>query len=387
MKRSLGRGILVLLLLAAAGAAIGWPQSTPGTARSRLEVGTGVSTEGFARALPGRDFTFPADHGPHLDFQTEWWYFTGNLSGENGRAFGYQLTFFRRGLLPDENRIERPSVWAADDIYMAHLALSDLKSDQFHSFERLQRGTPRLAGARGEPVFEVWLDDWSVRQTATGRYTMEARQANIGLSFTLIENKGPVLQGDGGYSRKGDEPGNASYYYSLTRLQTSGSVAINGEIFPVNGWSWMDHEFSTSALGARQKGWDWFALQLDDGSELMLFTLLREDDQRDPYNSATLIEANGETRVFIADEFSIDSTATWRSPNSGGIYPAGWTIRIPAEEITVRVKPRMADQENRLSFIYWEGAVRVEGERRGQAVSGFGYVELTGYAQSMQGEF
>lgn len=378
---------LVLLVLAVAVTVLGWPQSDSGVARSQLRVGDGAGAEAFARAQPGREFVFPADHGPHLDFQTEWWYFTGNVQDTNGREFGYQLTFFRRGLLPGEQRTERKSAWASGDVYMAHLALSDIQADQFHSFERLQRGSPALAGARGEPVFEVWLDDWSVRQTTSGQYLLQARYANIGLSLILTDKKGPVLQGDGGYSRKGGEPGNASYYYSLTRLQTEGTIIVNQDTFHVDGWSWMDHEFSTSALGAGQIGWDWFATQLDDGSELMLFTLLREDGQKDAYNSATLIEEDGRTRVFSADEFLIETSDTWRSPHSKGVYPAGWIIRIPGEEITLRVRPRMADQEHRLSFIYWEGAVRVDGERRGQAVSGKGYVELTGYARSMQGEF
>jgi predicted secreted hydrolase len=203
----------------------------------------------------------------------------------------------------------------------------------------------------------------------------------------LTDVKGPILQGDLGYSQKGPEPGDASYYVSQTRLQTTGAIQIGSASYAVTGLSWMDHEFSTGALSQGQVGWDWFALQLDDGSELIVYTLRRSDGTIDPYSRGTLIHPDGSVRTLKRDEFSISSDQTWKSPGSGAVYPSHWSINVPSEDLTVSVSPVIPDQELRLSFTYWEGAVRVDGKKGGQTVTGSGYVELTGYAQSMAGQF
>jgi predicted secreted hydrolase len=174
---------------------------------------------------------------------------------------------------------------------------------------------------------------------------------------------------------------------SQTALESRGSVEINGQAFAVTGSSWMDHEFSTSALAADQVGWDWFALQLDDGSELMVYGVRKADGSLDPLASGTLIERNGHTRHLTQADFQITVEDRWKSTHSGAVYPAGWRISIPSEQIELKAAPRLADQELRLSFTYWEGAVAVTGTRAGKAVGGSGYVELTGYAGSMQGQF
>ncbi len=345
------------------------------------------SAEGFARVLEPREFDFPQDHGPHEEYQTEWWYYTGNLTAAGGQRFGYQLTFFRRALLPPGERLERTSAWAADQVYFAHFALSDISNDQFHAFERFSRGAAGLAGAAGAPLFSVWLDNWQVEQIDSRTYRLRAAQNGISLELELRDEKGPVLQGENGFSQKGPEPGNASFYISLSRLATSGTVRAGDAAFTVEGLSWMDHEFGTSALGKDQVGWDWFALQLDDGSELMLFTLRREDGSIDPYSGATLIAADGNSRWLSSADFEIEVEDHWTSPQSGARYPAGWTVRIPTEEIELKVDPVMADQELRLIFNYWEGAVRVSGTKGGRPAAGVGYAELTGYAGSMQGQF
>ncbi|MCZ7544800.1 MAG: carotenoid 1,2-hydratase [Anaerolineae bacterium] len=354
--------------------------------RAQLITGAAEDAAGFAHADGPRAFRFPEDHGPHPDYQTEWWYYTGNLEAAGGRRFGYQLTFFRRAMAPPAARAARASAWAADQVYLAHFAVSDVDSARYQAFERFARGAAGLAGAESPP-YRVWLEDWRVDEIAPGVYQMRAAQGGLALDLTLTDAKGPALQGDRGYSQKGSDPGNASYYYSLTRLETAGAVRVGEETFAVSGLSWMDHEFSTSALAPNQVGWDWFALQLDDGTELKVFHLRNADGGVDPFSSGSFVAADGAVTRLRRDDFSIDAEATWDSPHSGAVYPARWTVTAPALGLTLRVEPLLADQELNVSYTYWEGAVRVEGERAGQPVRGQGYVELTGYAASMQGQF
>jgi predicted secreted hydrolase len=203
----------------------------------------------------------------------------------------------------------------------------------------------------------------------------------------LTNLKGPILQGDRGYSQKGPEPGNASYYYSLTRLASNGTVRVGETAYQVDGLSWMDHEFSTSALGPELVGWDWFSIQLDDGSELMVYQLRRKDGTADPFSSGTTVDPAGNSTQLDPQDLTVTVNDTWRSPHSGAIYPAQWTINVPSEDLILEVTPYLSDQELDTSIIYWEGAVKILGEKAGNAVSGNGYVELTGYAHSMQGRF
>lgn len=355
-----------------------------------ISVLSGLSNETsplFSRADGPRSFVFPRDHGAHEEFQTEWWYYTGNLVGTDGRRFGYQLTFFRRAILPPVERVERESNWASEQIYLAHFAISDVQSNRFHFDEKVSRGAVGLAGAQGEPLFQVWLEDWRVEQLDAERYRMTARATNFALSLELIDRKGVILQGQDGYSRKGEQPGNASYYISLTRLESWGQIELDGETFSVTGWSWMDHEFSTSALGENQVGWDWFSLQLDNETEIMLFTLRNEDGGIDSFSSATVIDPRGKLETFAQNEFSVQVLERWRSPHNQADYPARWKIEIPSRQIELQVQPLMADQELRVSFIYWEGAVKANGMFGAILVEGYGYIELTGYAQSMRGRF
>ncbi len=372
-------GILIILALA-----VRWPDAEP-TAQTRLP-GLSDEASGFRRADGPKPLSFPVDHGPHPDYQTEWWYYTGNLESVDGRHFGYQLTFFRRALLPADQHPARVSTWAAEQVYLAHFALTDTSSEQHTAFERFSRGAAGLAGAQASP-YHVWLEDWQVKESAPGVYRLHASQEEVALDLQLSDEKGPVLQGDRGYSQKGPDPGNASYYYSLTRLASTGALRVGDEMYPVNGWSWMDHEFSTSALGPKQVGWDWFALQLDDGSELMVFQLRREDGSVDAFSSGAFVAADGATTRLARDDFFLRVEETWRSPRSGATYPARWTVSVPRLDLTLDITPHLADQELNVSYTYWEGAVRVGGQRAGQAVNGNGYVELTGYADSMQNQF
>jgi predicted secreted hydrolase/threonine/homoserine/homoserine lactone efflux protein len=342
--------------------------------------------QGYSRAINPRDLSFPTDHGPHPDFQTEWWYFTGNLETSDGRHFGYQLTFFRRSLEPPDLIATRPSDWATSQAYLAHFAITDVAAKTYQAFERIERGAARLAGAQGQP-FQVWLDDWEIKTVAPDRYQIHAQQGEIALMLTLMDEKGPVLQGDSGLSQKGPAAGQASYYYSLTRLASSGQIQIGGREYHVDGLSWMDHEFSTSALAADQVGWDWFSIQMDDGSELMVYQMRKADGSIDPFSSGTLIAKDGSVISLRREDFEAQALGTWKSKSSGAVYPAGWLVKVPLVGLELRITPYLPDQELNLTYTYWEGCVRIEGQRNGQVLRGNGYVELTGYAGSMAGDF
>lgn len=359
----------------------------PGPVPTTLPEPTPFSVPpGYARATAPASLQFPRDEGPHPDYQTEWWYYTGVLESEDNRPFGYQLTFFRRALLPPDQRSQRSSAWAANDIYLAHFAVSDIESGTFQAFERYERGAQGLAGAQIEP-FRVWLHDWEVQQTDEDSYHLSAQEADISLDLTLSDQRGKVLQGENGFSPKGSQPGNASYYYSQPRLQSQGILTLGEERYSVEGWTWMDHEYSTSALSPNQIGWDWFGLHLDDGSDLMVFQIRRADGSIDPFSSGSYIPPAGESQQLSVDDFSLEVLDTWRSPHSDARYPSRWRLRIPSLKLDLEIQSRLSDQELNLSYAYWEGVVDVRGEKAGQPLQGQGYMELTGYAQSMAGQF
>ncbi|HZD58424.1 MAG TPA: lipocalin-like domain-containing protein [Anaerolineales bacterium] len=356
------------------------------------------NTQGFEKADGPRVLRFPADQGPHPDFQTEWWYYTGNLETTDGRHFGYQLTFFRRALTPEGDLPRRGSDWATNQVYMAHFALTDVGAGRFYSHELLARGAANLAGAQSRS-YRVWLYNWQVKQEGENKYKLQAAQAGVAIDLDLTDAKGPVLQGDHGYSQKGPAPGDASYYISQTRLVSEGTVEVENELFRVSGLSWMDHEFSTSALASDQVGWDWFSIQLgatkgqsktgDSGEpiDLMVYQIRKANGSIDPYSSGTLIYPDGSTRHLDKKDFEITSLDTWQSPRTKAKYPSRWTVKIPSARLDLQIDPYLADQELNVSYDYWEGAVKISGEYNGQPVRGNGYVELTGYAASMAGEF
>ncbi len=339
---------------------------------------------GFARAIEPWDWQFPRDHGPHPRFQTEWWYYTGNLAADSGRRFGFQFTIFRRALSAEASASE--SEFRANDIYMAHFTLSDIGAGEFHHDQRYARGGAGLAGATAQPRYRVWLEDWqaSAEDEAATLTRLTAASDDYAIDLTLRQVKAPALQGDGGLSQKSGEVGNASYYYSLSRLRTTGRLTVGGQQHAVTGQAWMDHEFSTSALGDDAQGWDWFGLIFDDGSELMAGQIRLLDGGVEAAFGGLMIDSDGGTRLLGADDISITPTATWRSPHSGGEYPAAWVIAIRgAEGYEIEIAPLLADQElHGAGIVYWEGAVRVSGDK-----SGYGYAELTGYVGSMRNRF
>jgi predicted secreted hydrolase len=364
-----------------------WALSRPATpvdqgpALSAAGALMGGDTAGYARAIEVRSFRFPEDHGPHPDYRTEWWYLTGHLDGEDGEAFGFQFTLFRSALAPTPP--ERRSEWSTRQLWMGHFALTDVRTGQHLHEERFARGAAGLAGGETSR-FRVWLEDWVLEGDPAFPLTLSAFFADGrgGLSLEVAEGKSLVLQGDRGLSQKGPEPGNASYYLSWTRMPLRGTVTLGGRTTGVTGEGWMDREWSTSALGEGQVGWDWVSIQLSDGRELMYFELRREDGTLDPYNHGVWVEPDGTYRALAPEEVSLEVTRTWTSPLGGTVYPAGWVLRVPSEGVDLTLTPRVANQEMDVSFRYWEGALEVRGTSRGDPVTGRGYAELTGYAEA-----
>lgn len=343
---------------------------------------------GYARAIGPWDWQFPRDFGPHPEFQTEWWYYTGNVRTDDGRRFGYQFTIFRRAITPEAHA--SASEWRSNQLYMAHFALADVDGGQFLHQQRYSRAGAGLAGATVDPRYRVWLEDWEViALDDDARLTrIVADAGDFAVDLTLEQIKPPALQGEGGLSPKSEEPGNASYYYSLSRLLTAGTITVGGQPFAVSGATWKDHEFSTSALGPDAQGWDWFGLHLDDGRELMLGRIRLKDGDREPAFGGLLVEADGRTRYLPAESFTLEPTSFWTSPHTGAQYPANWRIQIDlggGAPLNLTLTPLLADQElhsGGSGVDYWEGAVRIGGD-----VTGYGYAELTGYVQEMAGRF
>lgn len=336
----------------------------------------GEAKEGFSRAMQSRTFQFPQDHAAHPDFRNEWWYITGNLRDADNNHYGYQVTLFRIALTP--NIPERQSNWATNQIWMAHVALTDVNTNQHWHDQRLARGALGLAGQSNHP-FRVWLEDWQIIGTAEGEFPwrINFQTAQFGLRLNLSPLKPVVLQGDKGLSQKSSEPGNASYYYSLTRLQTVGEISKDSRNFEVSGWSWLDREWSTSALGAEQVGWDWFSLQLDDLHELMFYRLRKKGGETDPLSAGKWVLPSGETQSLQARDVIVKPLRYWTSP-SGRRYPISWKLEIPILQKQLVVDALLEDQEMATGIFYWEGAVKVA-SAAGNELLGYGYLEMTGY--------
>ncbi len=381
------RGPWIVVFMVFSVLALGIGAWLSGVEKEQIETRLAVSdalgsdTTGYNRALGPRAFSFPEDHGPHPGYKTEWWYYTGNLAAPEGRRFGYQLTFFRIALAPPADAMTaRTSDWAANHIFMAHFALTDVAGKEFYAFERFSRGAAGLAGAQASP-FRVWLEDWSAEESGEAMPAMhiEARTEDAGIDLRMHPAKPLILQGEGGYDRKGSLPGDASYYYSFTRLQTEGAVTVEGQSFTVTGLSWMDREWSTSALGKDQVGWDWFSLQLSDGRDLMLYQIRSTDGSTSPFSNGVLVDPEGEPTPLRLEDVEILVNDYWESAGTNGRYPSRWRLNIPSVGLSLEVTPYLANQELDLSVRYWEGAVQVAGTSDGKSVTGSGYVEMTGY--------
>ena len=338
-----------------------------------------LSSAQFQAALPGYRFEFPRDYFNQPDYQTEWWYYTGNLLDPSGRWLGFELTFFRRGVNRDP---AAKSAWALEDLYLAHFALSDLSGKRFFHTERTNRAGPGLAGASAA-LEKVWNGNWSAVWTG-GLERLTASHGGFALRLSLKPQKAPVVHGANGVSQKSAGAGRASHYFSETRLAASGSLTFDSKAYTVAGLAWMDHEFFTHQLEPDQIGWDWFSVQLEDNSELMLFRIRRKDGSIDPYSSATLVDAQGRARHLDSAEFRLlPAPVTWTSPATGASYPLRWQIDIPALDLTLVVTTPLASQElvatSEVTPSYWEGAILLQGKKNSREVQGRGYLEMTGY--------
>ena len=333
----------------------------------------GPPPEGFARVTEPKLLLFPRDHGPHPDYATEWWYFTGNLFTQNKRRFGYQLTLFRVGLQHPAS--DTDNQWRTDTIYMGHLAVSDVTAVTHHGRERFARAAAGLAGAQATPL-AVWLDHWQILgQGDPFPLRLQAQEGGIAIDLLVEAGDRPmVLQGENGFSQKGFEPGNESYYYSYTRLPTRGSITIDGERYKLEGNSWFDREWSTSALEDDQVGWDWFALQLDDGRDIMLYQLRTKNGAPHAQSAGIILYPDGQLRHLSQPDFIAVPLDYWTSAD-GFRYPVSWRVSIKSESLTFDVNAVFPDQVMDLTVSYWEGAVDVS-----QGASGIGYLEMSGYS-------
>jgi predicted secreted hydrolase len=339
---------------------------------------SGEAGPGFSRVFGPEPFTFPRDHAAHPDYRHEWWYFTGNLVSPENRAFGFQLTFFRFAIAA----AARPSAsaWNTRQAMLGHFALTDVGQRRFLASQRLERPALGIAGMQDSPA-RVWIRDWQAQHIAQlpEAWELEAREARYGLKLALTATKAWVGQGEGGYSRKGPERGNASRYYSGTRLAAVGEVTLDGTPMKVTGLAWLDREWGTSALAPGTRGWDWFGLQLNDESDLMIYLLRGEDGRPSEFSAGSHVSGEGTVVALAAQDLAIEVLDTWTSPHSRSRYPAVWRLRIDRLGLDLRITPRIADQEWDGLVRYWEGCVSVEGTRSGRKLHGLGYAELTGY--------
>jgi predicted secreted hydrolase len=337
-----------------------------------------ATSDGWRLAEPGYALQFPRDHGSHPEYRIEWWYYTGNLEAADGRRFGYQVTFFRIGVDPAPTN---PSRWAVRDLHMAHLAVTDISTTQHMTAERFDRGGVGWAGA-SERTLDVWNGDWRAELDGEA-HRLRAADGSFGVDLRLEAGKPPTLHGDEGLSRKGAEPGNASHYYSMTRMPTTGQLRLDGELIDVTGASWMDHEFGTTFLEPGQVGWDWFSLQLDDGTDLMIYEFRRGDGAPDDFSSGTWVGATGAVTRLDRTQFMLVPGRRWSSPTSGAAYPVEWRVEVPSRQAELTVEALVDAQEldtaNSTGVTYWEGAVTVRGRIGEREIQGRGYLEMTGY--------
>jgi predicted secreted hydrolase len=317
------------------------------------------STFQYREAQPGYRYQFPRDHFEHQDFRTEWWYYTGNVTTKAGERFGFELVFFREG---ERHKSGTSSAWDVQDLYLAHAALTDVKGKRFRYEERVNRQGPGVAGADFER-HRIWNGNWS-SQWQGDNQTLDAVTEHFRFHLQLVPEKPVVIQGENGISQKAQGPGRASHYLTFPLLSVSGTIDNK----MVSGTAWMDHEWFTEQLAPDQVGWDWFSVQLDNRTELMMFDLRRKDGSIDPYSSGTFIDARGEARHLRHDEFTLQVLSYWHK------YPVAWRLRIPSLNIDLTCRAVLPDQELRGSQNYWEGAVDYSGTQKG-----VGYLEMTGY--------
>jgi predicted secreted hydrolase len=333
----------------------------------------------FQPALPGYEFSFPRDHGSHDEYRTEWWYYTGHLRADDGRTYGFELTFFRVGI----SREPVQTRWDLRNLALAHFAITDVAARDFRYYEKLNRASPFTAAAAAGRL-DVFNEAWRAVTLPDGAWRIAAQSGRDAIDLTLRTRKPPAVHGENGVSVKAEGIGYASHYYSMTRLEVVGTV--DGR--RCTGEAWMDHEFGSSALRENQQGWDWFSVQLDNETELMLYVIRRRDGTADTTSSGSLVTADGSVIHLRHDQMRIEATGRWHSSKSGATYPMGWRIAVPQFRVALTLSPLLQDQElvtrESTRVTYWEGAVRASGSFANVAVSGEGYVEMTGYDKAFR---
>jgi len=342
------------------------------------------ATAQYRSALPGYRYEFPRDHFNHPDFQTEWWYYTGNVTASDGHRFGFELTFFRQAVSREP---DSQSAWDLHDIYLAHLALSDLDGGNFYHAERTNRAGPGIAGI-DQSTGRIWNGNWQITWNGADQ-TLRAIDDRFSLALQLHPEKAPVVHGENGVSQKAEGPGYASHYISLTRLKTSGTMVLNGKSQLVSGLAWMDHEFFTHQLAADQAGWDWFSLQLADNTELMLFQIRRKDGSIDPFSAGTYVDAQGKSQHLAHTDFMLTPMGDfWKSPYTSATYPLRWKIVLAKLGIALEADTALKSQElsgqSKLIPNYWEGTISVSGSSGSSSLQGVGYLEMTGYDRAVE---
>jgi predicted secreted hydrolase len=314
---------------------------------------------------------FPQDEAPHHDL-TEWWYYTGHLRGRDAQGvehtYGFELTFFQtlRGSL--------------SPYYAAHFAISDITRGQFQYDQRAAFEPPGVippAGSTGG--FQLSLGGWSARGL-NGHDQLAAAMPNYAIALQLTGAKPAVLHAGSGIISYG--PAGFSYYYSRPLMLVTGSMTDHGTTVPVTGQAWMDHQWG-NFVAVAGSGWDWYSIQLDNNTEYMLYVI--RDAQKQPVGVfGTAVAPDGSASEIPASDIQTRALGTWTSPHTGGVYPSGWQIVLPAQQVTLTLTPLLRDQElvtaASTGVAYWEGAVSISGTAGGRAVTGEGYVELTGYA-------
>jgi predicted secreted hydrolase len=338
----------------------------------------------YKTAQPGWSYDFPRDHFNHPDYRTEWWYYTGNLRAADGHRFGYELTFFRLAV-SRENRSASP--WGVQDLYVAHLALTDIDGKHYYHLQRVNRAGPGFAGA-SLVESRVWNGNWQAKIEGD-KQTLQAISEQFSLQLDLVTHKPPVIHGKEGVSQKAAGTGHASHYISFTRLLSGGSIQLNGKSYQVAGTSWMDHEYFTHELEANQAGWDWLSLQLDDNTELMLYRFRHKDGTLDPFSSGTYIDASGKSRFLSVSDFTMTPHGeTFTSSQTKASYPIQWRVTVPSLQLDLEIRTPLADQElvsaSHAALTYWEGAITIGGTREGKPAKGVGYLEMTGYSEPVR---
>ncbi|MFA6955263.1 MAG: lipocalin-like domain-containing protein [Thermoanaerobaculia bacterium] len=340
-----------------------------------------TTPDGYRLAVPGWVFEFPRDHGTHDEFRTEWWYFTGHLRSAAGRRYGFEVTFFRVGAAGPQAAGEA-TAWDLRNVSLAHFAITDVGGRRFRYYEKLNRSTPFLAGAKAG-FLHVFNEGWSATAAADGSWRLLAREGADAIDLRLRLEKPPAIHGRDGISVKAAGEGNASHYYSITRLSAEGTVDAGGRRETVRGQAWMDHEFGSAMLREHQSGWDWFSFQFDNDTELMLYVIRRSDGTADVTSSGSIVLADGRVIHLERGDFSVAPRGRWKSAKSGATYPMGWRVRVPKFDIELDVRELMKDQElvttKSTQVTYWEGSVDATGRSGGTLVRGEGYVEMTGY--------